>query len=409
MASLGCWNRIDNTHIVRTLVVVASLLSMMMFQNCEQVSYVAPKDTASEGSQNLPPGGDVAPTPPIETQPTPIFSSTPTPTATPPPVSGSPTPPPATPVPPTATPSPAPTATPVMATPTPVPSTPTPVPATPTPIPATPTPVPVASLTRVNASSPSMVTTAPGRSFKITYSFANAVKTDVDEEVFVHFLNASGAVVFQDSHWPSIPTSQWSGNVTLSRTVTVPSNVFNGTYRIAAGTFNVSTGARRQLDIGPGVTDMGDKRYVIGTLKVQSNLVSNSGFESGMTGWENWGNAMITSSTANSGSYSVQVETTGGGAGQDILAKLQVGARYRLQVSAKIGSGGDRSWVGLKFEDSNGQRVQENGVQVTSTSFGLYTVDFTVPAGAARGSVYLWKDPGSGPAYMDDAAVVPLP
>lgn len=58
----------------------------------------------------------------------------------------------------------------------------------------------------------------PGNDFKITYRW-QAVPTDEDYVVFVHFADIDGKTVFRDDHDPPTPTSKWNGKVEYTRTV----------------------------------------------------------------------------------------------------------------------------------------------------------------------------------------------
>jgi hypothetical protein len=49
-----------------------------------------------------------------------------------------------------------------------------------------------------------------------------------------------------------------------------------------------------------------------------SNLLVNGGFENGLTGWEDWGNASVVQSPVHSGSYALKVGPNGGGVAQAI-------------------------------------------------------------------------------------------
>lgn len=118
--------------------------------------------------------------------------------------------------------------------------------------------------------SPQSVQAAPGTSFPLTYNFSGG-PTSEDLTVFVHFLDAAGNIAFGDDHAPPSPTSTWSGSIGYTRTVTVPSTLPDGTYRIAVGLYSPTTGARLALQVGPGVEDIGSFRYVTGTLSTTSS------------------------------------------------------------------------------------------------------------------------------------------
>lgn len=150
-------------------------------------------------------------------------------------------------------------------TPTPTPA-PTPTP-TPTPV-ATPTPTPAPTPSTITVLKASLSTTAVagGKSFQITYNWTGG-PTSPNLVAFVHFVNSSGTIFFQDDHTPPKATSQWSGSTTYTRTVKMPSNVSKQTYEIRVGLYNPTTGARMQLLSGPGVVHDGQLRYKVGTIR----------------------------------------------------------------------------------------------------------------------------------------------
>lgn len=97
--------------------------------------------------------------------------------------------------------------------------------------------------------------------------------TQIIYKAFVHIVNDSlvtpsdAGIVFQDDHWPSEPTSQWSIGQTVDDgpfTISIPSSVPDGTYSIRIGLFDPSTGQRIQL---AGNND-GSDRYIIGGLTI---------------------------------------------------------------------------------------------------------------------------------------------
>jgi hypothetical protein len=138
------------------------------------------------------------------------------------------------------------------------------------------------------------------------------------------------------------------------------------------------------------------------TAQTATNLINNSGFDQGLTGWANWGNTISTSDSART------VARTGTGAGgfaQNVASKVSIGASYRLNVTGRIGSTNQLMWVGVDFKSSSGAQILKRSVQLKSTAYVSQNLDFQVPAGTSVTNVYLWKEPGSY-VYIDAISLV---
>jgi Chitobiase/beta-hexosaminidase C-terminal domain/Right handed beta helix region len=122
---------------------------------------------------------------------------------------------------------------------------------------------PIMNGTTIMNSMPIAITVSSGSSFEITYSW-QAVPVTIEASVFVNFVDSTGKVQFQDDAQPPVATSQWSGPLIYTHTLTVPTTTAVGTYSIVAGlqsaTGNIS------LVAGPGVTSLPDAQYQIGTV-----------------------------------------------------------------------------------------------------------------------------------------------
>lgn len=135
------------------------------------------------------------------------------------------------------------------------------------------------------------------------------------------------------------------------------------------------------------------------------NLVSNGSFESGTTGWINYGNADVVSGQASSGTSALRVGTAAGGAGQEI-GGIVPGLTYRLTAQAKVSVASETVYVGINFIDLSGASLTQNSVVVASTAYTTASLDVAAPPNAARALVYVWKNAGTGLAYADDFALV---
>lgn len=120
----------------------------------------------------------------------------------------------------------------------------------------------------------------PGAGFRITYHW-QATPLDADYTVFVHVVGKDGRIVLQDDHEPTTPTSKWQGLVTYTRTVpleqwqvkdkrTVNIALPEGRYAICAGLYDKDGGRKARLRMGPGVKQVSEGCYQIGTLIVDN-------------------------------------------------------------------------------------------------------------------------------------------
>ena len=106
-----------------------------------------------------------------------------------------------------------------------------------------------------------------GGTFERTYTWYASKPSNGRLVAFVHLVDPSGVIAFQDDHEPPTPTTSWPGNVSYKRTIRVPAGQ-EGLYRIKAGLYEPSSGARQELATGSDVTQDSDLRYEIGKLLV---------------------------------------------------------------------------------------------------------------------------------------------
>ena len=97
--------------------------------------------------------------------------------------------------------------------------------------------------------------------------------------VFVHFVDASGNILFQDDHQPPTATSTWSGAVSYTRSVTVPSTVAARLPMRSRWVFYPPTNytGALPLAVGSGVIALGGNYYQTGVLKVVVPATAISG------------------------------------------------------------------------------------------------------------------------------------
>ena len=80
------------------------------------------------------------------------------------------------------------------------------------------------------------------------------------------------------------------------------------------------------------------------------------------------------------------------------------GTTYRLAVSAKVSDASETVFVGVNFLDQAGAAVGSTQLSTKSISYTALGADIVAPPDAARAVVYVWKNAGSGLAYVDDFA-----
>lgn len=130
---------------------------------------------------------------------------------------------------------------------------------------------------------PHVFTVNPSGAIQIGYRFKAQAPTGKPLHVFVHFLDADGAIAFQDDHLPPTATTQWYGSITYQRTVTIPPSVPAGHYRIAIGLYDRTTGLRSTLGTASDAGNdepsyvapvrAGSQRYVAGELYVTTKPI----------------------------------------------------------------------------------------------------------------------------------------
>ena len=117
--------------------------------------------------------------------------------------------------------------------------------------------------TTVLPSTPLSISATPGGTFEITYNW-QAVPVTGPYSVFVDFIDSTGAVQFEDNVPPPTSPAVWTGMVSYTHTVTIPSTVAMGTYKIVVGLH--STSGNLSLIAGAGVTSLGGGEYQTGML-----------------------------------------------------------------------------------------------------------------------------------------------
>jgi hypothetical protein len=135
---------------------------------------------------------------------------------------------------------------------------------------------------------------------------------------------------------------------------------------------------------------------------VATNLLSNSGFESGLTGWSTWGNSVVVTSPVYVGSSALKVGTGVGGVYQNVTSQVKAGSTYTLKFAAQLGSASDQTGeIGIEFFNSSGTVIFDKHVIPSSTSYTSQSLSFTAPAGFTQALVYVYKNSGASYIYAD--------
>ncbi|HXE47235.1 MAG TPA: carbohydrate binding domain-containing protein [Ramlibacter sp.] len=137
-----------------------------------------------------------------------------------------------------------------------------------------------------------------------------------------------------------------------------------------------------------------------------ANLLSNPDFEAGMTDWANWSNSQVLDGTGPSGSRALRVGSAAGGAAHDV-GGIVSGATYQLSAQVKVSDPSETVYIGIKILDPAGSTLAQQLVPVSSTAYSLATVKAAAPANAIKATVFVWKNAGSGFAFVDDVVLAP--
>lgn len=220
-----------------------------------------------------------------------------------------------------------------------------------------------------------------GSSYTLSFAAKLGSTSDRAAEIGIEFFNSSGTVIL-DRHVVPASTSWSAGSVSF----TVPSG---------------ATSALVYVYKGSGSSYLYADSFNLSLTSPASpaNLLGNSGFESGLTGWSNWGNSVTVSSPAYAGSASLRAGVGSGGVYQDVASKLRAGSTYTLSAVAGLGSASDHSEIGIEFFNSSGTKIYDKHIVPSATSFTAYNLSFTAPAGFTSALVYVYKGSG-GTSYV---------
>ncbi|HVW03963.1 MAG TPA: hypothetical protein VHB78_03095 [Vicinamibacterales bacterium] len=102
--------------------------------------------------------------------------------------------------------------------------------------------------------------------FTLTFNVLPGAAIEGDYRVFVHVLDSSGQVLWNDDHEPPVPTSQWKAGQTIAytRTEFVPQAAHPGPATVEVGLYR--EGNRLPLQGAAGAPDNGSRAYRVGAL-----------------------------------------------------------------------------------------------------------------------------------------------
>ncbi len=243
-------------------------------------------------------------------------------------------------------------------------------------------------------------TAADARNNRSTCSFtvtvtANACATDVTPptiacpaNIALTATSASGAVATWANPTVSdnctatgsilIQASQASGSTFPLGTTTVTLTASDARNNRATCTFNVVVSNTVTTCVG--------------------NLLTNAGFESDLTGFDNWASTTI-STNAYSGTKAARIGTAVGGFGQ--WKNATPGSTYTFKTYSKI-TGEGWAGQGIAFYDAAWAKLGELSTTITATTYTLYTTTLVAPAGTVYVSVWQWKEGTTNYLTTDD-------
>lgn len=200
------------------------------------------------------------------------------------------------------------------------------------------------------------------------------------------------------------PTYHSVGKPTTAFTLQSTSPAIDAGVDVCAGLSGCSMGTR---DFFGNVIPSGNG-YDIGAdesaySSTSYNLVNNAGFESGTSGWLDWGGSNTTTSNAHGGNAALQSGPGTGGMGQNISG-YSVGGAYELCAWARVGIDGQTGWVGIHVI-VNG--VTNNyAIPFTSSTYTYGHLQVILPTNTSGVQVYVWNGSSSSAITADDISLV---
>jgi hypothetical protein len=131
------------------------------------------------------------------------------------------------------------------------------------------------------------------------------------------------------------------------------------------------------------------------------NLIANFSFESDLTGFNNWGNTVVSTTDARSGAKAAKIGLAAGGFGYSQAATPL--ATYTFRSWNKLTGTISSAAVGVSFYDANWAKVaNEIYIGVTGTTYAETVVTTTAPANAVYVVSWAWSNGTAGYMITDD-------
>ena len=133
------------------------------------------------------------------------------------------------------------------------------------------------------------------------------------------------------------------------------------------------------------------------------NLLNNSGFENGLTNWNDWGGLTLDSTDSHTGSASLKISAADGGGAQEVVYSGQ--STLTVGAWAKVSVAGEGAYFGVDCLDANGARIPGGHTSVgpvTSLSWSYMEAPVTIVSGTVKLNVFVYHNPGPGSVSFDD-------
>ncbi len=145
----------------------------------------------------------------------------------------------------------------------------------------------------------------------------------------------------------------------------------------------------------------GNKSTIANSSFACNSLLTNSGFESDLVGWNTSDNGVTISSDAVEGNKAVVLNNTGTTVGlwQDIPGSAN--EIYSVKLFAKKTNSAEPS-IGIEFFDASGTLIDDKFIDVTSTTYQEYSFSAMTPNNTAKVQIIFWNGKGTGEVFFDD-------
>ena len=201
-------------------------------------------------------------------------------------------------------------------------------------------------------------------------------------------------VAFTDTSTNSPTSWSWTFGDGGTSTAQSPSHTYT-----SAGTYTVALTATNAY--GSNTNTKTNYITVTSGGGWSANLLTNPGFESGVTGWTCACNSSAVANNAHSGTYSMRVGKAAGIRAQ-IISSPSANTLYKVGGWGKITNAPEPgATIGVEVRDGAGTPFRYY-VTFTTTSYQYQEIQFTTPSTVSYMHVYLWKDAGNGYLYGDD-------